>query len=219
MARRHPDRAIALARSLRREWGLRVPALGSIAVTLASADRQRAFDLIDEAANVRPTGEGPLRYGPAGGWQAIAHLAHLAQFVGYPDVEGLVLQAMSGRRAPDPRYGVTEWPPGDLEVAGELAGVDVVAARHALQGALRDVGAGPPTPGLRVGTLMGAAALADPEWALELAQQVPAGDPDYADLGGPKASACFLVASSLARALDEWARPGGYAMCHLPDRC
>ena len=174
IAQQDAERALAFARRIS-ATPHRCVALGYVAQAVAKTDRERAFSIIDEAARVEVEGKVPRGYR----WlqaAALARLGRIAQQIGYPDIEGLAMRAMSQREFVPLPMG-TYWnkceSPGYVRarLARSVAWVDTEAARHLLEPAVERITAYLSREDCGR-NILAALVLADPEWALEVVRSI-----------------------------------------------
>jgi protocatechuate 3,4-dioxygenase beta subunit len=177
MFARDPERALEFARKAR-SASERALAVGYLALRFAEQDRERAFELIEEAVGIQAAEQGKVF---RGGYRAATYVARLAQVaaqIGYPDVAGIAMRAMSLR--PDPQGGLEREGEGEGEeiarLAACLAWTDTEAARHLLAPLVGDIETYLEAGYGVAGKIVVAAAVVDPEWALEMARGLPDDD-------------------------------------------
>ena len=179
MASEDAERALAFARKTdsRNQRGL---AIAYVASFLAETDRERAYELIDEAMQVMV--QGASRYAYWGNAAAVARVAQLALDIEYPDMQGLVMRALSLRASDRPEMERPQELFYGAYLAQCLAWVDTEAAGQLLEPLVAEI------PSLAekeasVQTIVTAAALVDPDWALEIVRGM-------ADDGPGRTQAC-----------------------------
>jgi len=178
------ERALAFARGIR-DQGERGYALACVGLRLADDDRARAFDLVDEGMGEAAAETSRIAYDLGRTGEMGTMVAWAGLEAGHPDMQGLVLRAMSLRpdagqatrgRTPDGSPA----PDNRLEMrAKALAFVDVPAARQVIESLLMGL------PAVATGRSgyhyvhmwVGPAAVADPEWTLEFARGLPDDEP------------------------------------------
>ena len=119
----------------------------------------------------------------------------------------------------DPDYYYT---PGyersdDAVLAAQLSWVDAPAARHLVESAFRRLEQSGGRTYFEVGEALQAAAVIDPEWALELVQRFPTDEPPGTEPNRlTRAGAYSTVASTLSRTRAEKRRESFYGFFWMP---
>jgi hypothetical protein len=200
MAAKDRERALEFARGVKSRQE-RAYAVGILALRFADDDEARAFDLIDEA--MKALRDEAHQVYDARSATVAGRIAHVAAQIGYPDTAGLVMQGMWLRPAPSTPFG-----PGygrrdeTEEIAQSIAWVDTEAARHLLEPQVARIASDFEVVGRRVSDIVVAAAVVDPEWALEIVRALP--DDEPGDKSAPKAAAYRALAEALSLGPDEW---------------
>ena len=180
MAAVDPDRALRLARGLKDPSGyagLKAIALGGIAHALAPIDPQQAVNLIQEAtqylSDQRSSPEYRRQYPRLA--TSCAVLAQIAAEIGYPQVDELVLRALSlrsGQAAPyAPEFRAEE----NARLAMRLAFVAPETARRLLERCPAEPSQARPSYMYLVNAFT-AAAIIDPDLAADMLHQLPPDD-------------------------------------------
>lgn len=127
------DKAVALVQQCERP-AHRAQALGHVAVRVAEVDKERAWDLIDEALAIHRSDENAFQswtnYGEGGPFAAL--LAYQAKQADYPDMESVVWHALAAGRAIGDVTSGQHRLKATIKTARILALVDQATARQLL---------------------------------------------------------------------------------------
>jgi len=206
MAPRDAQRALKLARNIE-DTRNRALALGNVAMAIAPRDSELASALIEEAVSIE-AGTAPRYFdGQASPAIVVAHLAKIALDIGYPDMEALVMRAMSLRMSEERAFNDMMRLQEAALLATHLAWVDTEAARHVLQPLLPETAAQVSGQAWHFSDMFYAAMIIDPQWVLDIASSLPPDDPEYPQSRYlSKAGAYYRLADFLSRSPEERVR-------------
>ena len=155
-------------------------AYGYLAQVTAERDPPRAFELLERGVDLQIEAARGNKYyfnnftNPA---IIVARLAQLGRDIGYPDVPGLVLRALSLPLRAKQEFDPTRVREAHAPLAFCLAWVDPQAARGLLQPITDSSDLLQKGGGGGFNTVVWALAALDPEWAAEFVKNLPEDDP------------------------------------------